>query len=224
MKASPSAGAPPAPGWDETYRRCEERLAAGEAVGWDDLGETVAAAREAHAAADVEGRVEVRARLGRLERLLGMACRFELADAFYRARMDLARADWRRRWREERDVGAFVQSCVYGLWRFASLYGTSPLRLGWMVFNVGFWFSVVYFVMDILAVRLDGRRAFEAAVNVSYASYFILGFEGLFPGTAAFLPATFYAQVAVALENLLGAILLLSLTTLVARRVWRGAA
>jgi hypothetical protein len=123
---------------------------------------------------------------------------------------------------DARYEGALVRSWAYGLWRFTSRYGTSALRLGWVTFNVGFWFSVLYFVLDVVAVQFLGQRAFLSYALVSYMSYFVIGFEGLFPGTAIFLANNFWAQLALAAENGLGAVLILSLVSLVARRVWRG--
>jgi hypothetical protein len=142
-------------------------------------------------------------------------------DERYALRYGLGR-DFRLRFRDYRDVGALARSWAFGLWRYSSGYGTSPLRLSWVTFNVAFWFSVLYFVLDVLAVQFLGQRAFSSYAVVSYLSYFVIGFEGLFPGTAVFLANNFWAQLALAVENGIGAVLVLSLVSLVARRVWRG--
>lgn len=202
--------------------RLAGELAAGRRVEREALAEVLGVAARVHDDLGEEERYEVRYGLGRLEHLLARGGRFAEADAFYRARMELARRDYRLQFGDYRDVGALVRSWVYRLWRFTSNYGTSGLRLGWITFNVGFWFSVLYFVLDVVAVQFLGQRAFLSYAMVSYFSYFVIGFEGLFPGTAIFLANNFWAQLALAVENGLGAVLILSLVSLVARRVWRG--
>lgn len=197
-------------------------LAAGRRVGREALAGFLSAAARAHGDLGDDERYELRYGLGHLEHLLARGGRFAEADAFYRARMELARRDYRLLFGDYRDVGALVRSWAFGLWRFTSRYGTSALRLGWVMFNVGFWFSVLYFILDVLAVQFLGQRAFLSYALVSYLSYFVIGFEGLFPGTAIFLANNFWAQLALAVENGLGAVLILSLVSLVARRIWRG--
>jgi hypothetical protein len=177
---------------------------------------------EAHAEAPVDQRYTLRHYLGRVEHLLARAGAFEAADSFYRAKLELARYDYKFRFREFRDVSALFRAWTYGWWSFSSRFGTSGLRMVWTVFNVGFWFSVLYFILDVLTIQFAGDRAFVSPALASYGSYFIIGFEGLFPGTAAILANTFVAQVALAFENAVGAVLILSLISLVARRVWRG--
>ncbi|HUV85925.1 MAG TPA: hypothetical protein VMX79_02305 [bacterium] len=206
-------------------RECERlagELAGGRRVGREVLVEFLGAAVRAHGDLGDDERYELRYGLGRLEHLLAQGGRFAEADAFYRARLELTRRDFRLLFRDYRDVGALARSWAFGLWRFTSRYGTSVLRLGWVTFNVAFWFSVLYFVLDVLAVQFLGQRAFSSYAVVSYLSYFVIGFEGLFPGTAVFLAKTFWAQLALAVENGLGAVLILSLVSLAARRVWRG--
>jgi hypothetical protein len=210
-------------GW--LRRECERlagELAAGRRVGREALAEYLGAAARAHGDLGDDARYELRYGLGHLEHLLARGGRFAEADSFYRARLELTRRDYRLLFGDYRDAGALVRSWAYGLWRFTSRYGTSALRLGWVTFNVGFWFSVLYFVLDVLAVQFLGQRAFLSYALVSYMSYFVIGFEGLFPGTAIFLANNFWAQLALAAENGLGAVLILSLVSLVARRVWRG--
>ncbi len=203
-----------------------ERLAAAVAaaapVGVEELRRFLARAEDAYDDGGSDERYAVRAALGRVERALVGACRFAEADAFCRLRLELSRREYRRQFRERRDLSSLVRAWTYGLWRFTSHYGTSPLRLGWTVFNVAFWFSVLYFALDVVALRTEGRHAYAATATISYASYFIIGFEGLFPGTAVILANTYPAQVALALENALGAVLIVSLVTLVGRRIWRG--
>ena len=204
------------------YELIATELEAGRRVGPEVLGAYLKSVVLSYDEAGEAERYEFRHRLGRLEHLLSRGGQFEEADRFYRARLDLVRSEYRARFRDYRDVTALVRSWLFRLWRFTSRYGTSSLRLAWMTFNVAFWFSVLYFVLDVLTMKLLGQRAFGSYALVSYGSYFVIGFEGLFPGTAAFLANTFAAQVALAVENAIGAVLLLSLVTLAARRVWRG--
>jgi hypothetical protein len=204
------------------WERLAGELAAGRRVGREVLAEFLGVAARAHGGLGDDERYELRYGLGRLEHLLARGGRFAEADAFYRTRLELTRRDFRLLFRDYRDVGALARSWAFGLWRFTSRYGTSALRLGWITFNVGLWFSVLYFVLDALTVQFLGQRAFSSYAVVSYLSYFVIGFEGLFPGTAVFLANTFWAQLALAVENGLGAVLIVSLVSLVARRVWRG--
>jgi hypothetical protein len=175
------------------------------------------AAARAHDELGEDDRYALRYGLGYLEHLLTRGGQFGAADAFYRARRD-----YEFRFRDYRDVSALLKAWAFRLWRFSSRYGTSALRLAWVAFNVALWFALLYFVLDVLAVRYLGQRAFATYAMVSYLSYFVVGFEGLFPGTAVFLANNFWAQLAFALENGNGAVLILSLVSLVARRVWRG--
>jgi hypothetical protein len=204
------------------YKLIANELEVGRRVGPEVLAAYLQGAVRSYDEADEAARYELRHRLGRLEHLLSRGGQFEEADAFYRARLELVRLEYRARFRDYRDVTALVRSCFFRLWRFTSRYGTSSLRLAWITFNVAFWFSVLYFVLDVLTIKFLGQRAFGSYALVSYGSYFVIGFEGLFPGTAAFLANTFGAQLALAVENGIGTVLLLSLVTLAARRVWRG--
>jgi hypothetical protein len=204
------------------HERLAAELASGRRVAADRLHEYFAAASRLHDELDDEARHAVRYSLGEIERLLARGGEFAAADGAYRTRLDLKRREYKLRFRDYRDPSALVRAWAYRLWRFSSRYGTSALRLGWVTFNVAFWFAVLYFVLDVLAIHLQGQRAFVPAAMVSYASYFVIGWEGLFPGTAAILANTFSAQLALAVENGVGAVLILSLVTLVARRVWRG--
>jgi hypothetical protein len=219
---SRSEGEAGSAGWAGEGERLAAELAAGRRVGREVLAEFLAEAARRHDDLGDDERYEVRYGLGRLEHLLARGGLFAEADAFYRTRLELTRREYRLRFRDYRDVSALARSWAFGLWRFSSRYGTSALRLGWVTFNVGVWFSVLYFVLDVLAVQLLGQRAFASFATVSYFSYFILGFEGLFPGTAVFLANTFGAQLALAVENGIGAVLIISLVSLAARRVWRG--
>lgn len=204
------------------HERLVAELVSGRRASADRLYEYLAAASRLHDALDDEARYAVRYGLGEIERLLVRGSEFGAADAAYRTRLELTRREYKLRFRYYRDPSALVRAWVYRWWRFSSRYGTSPLRLGWVTVNVAFWFAVLYFLLDVLAIQLQGQRAFVPAAMVSYASYFVIGWEGLFPGTAAILANTFSAQLALAIENGLGAVLILSLVTLVARRVWRG--
>jgi hypothetical protein len=197
-------------------------LAAGRRVGREALAEFLDAADYAHDRLGDDPRYELRYALGRLEHLLVRGGRFDEADVFYRVRMGLTRRNYRLLFRDYRDVGALLRSWTYGVWGMASGYGTSALRLGWITFNVAFWFSWIYLALDALAVQFLGERAFLSDAVVFPASYFLIGFEGLFPGTAVFLANNFSAQLALVVENGLGAVLILSWVSLVARRVWRG--
>lgn len=206
-------------------RECERlagELAGGRRIGREVLAEYLGAAARAHDDLGDDARYELRYGLGSLEHLLARGGRFAEADAFYRARLELTRRDYRLLFGDYRDVGALVRSWAYGVWRFTSSYGTSALRLGCVTFSVGFWFSWLYCFLDFLAIEFLAQRAFLSSALVSPASYFVIGFEGLFPGTAVFLANNFSAQLALAVENALGAVLILSLVSLVARRVWRG--
>jgi hypothetical protein len=204
------------------YEGLAGELAAGRRVEREVLAAFLTGAARGHDYLGDDERYALRYGLGRLEHLLARGARFAEADAFYRTRLELTRRDFRLRFSDYRDVGALARSWAFGLWRYSSRYGTSALRLAWVTFNVAFWFSVLYFVLDVLAVRFLGQRAFSSYAMVSYLSYFIIGFEGLFPGTAVFLANNFWAQLALAVENGMGAVLVLSLVSLVARRVWRG--
>jgi hypothetical protein len=204
------------------YELIATELEAGRRVGLEVLAAYLRGVVGSYDEASEEARYEVRHRLGRLEHLLSRGGQFEEADGFYRARLDLVRLEYRARFRDYRDVTALVRSWFFRLWRYTSRYGTSVLRLAWVTFNVAFWFSVLYFVLDVVTIKFLGQRAFGSYALISYGSYFVIGFEGLFPGTAAFLSNTFAAQLAMAVENALGAILIISLVTLAARRVWRG--
>jgi hypothetical protein len=204
------------------YELIATELEAGRRVGPEVLAAYLKGTVRSYDDASEAARYELRHRLGRLEHLLSRGGQFEEADGFYRARLELVRLEYRARFRDYRDVTALVRSWFFRLWRYTSRYGTSVLRLAWVTFNVAFWFSVLYFVLDVLTIKLLGQRAFGSYALVSYGSYFVIGFEGLFPGTAAFLSKTFAAQLAMAVENGLGTILIISLVTLAARRVWRG--
>jgi len=211
------------------YELIAAELEAGRRVGPEVLGAYLEGVVRAYDEAAEVTRFELRHRLGRVEFLLSRGGQFEEADAFYRARLDLVRAEYRARFRDYRDVTALVRSWFFRLWRFTSRYGTSALRLSWVTLNVAFWFTALYFVIDFLTLQILGQRAFGTCASVSYGNYFaigleyfVIGFEGLFPGTAAFLAKTFLAQLVLAVENGIGTVLILSLVTLAARRVWRG--
>lgn len=204
------------------YELIATELEAGRRVGPEVLDAYLKGVVRSYDEAGEADRYEFVHRLGRLEHLLSRGGQFEEADDFYRARLDLVRLEYRARFRYYRDVTALVRSWFFRLWRYTSRYGTSVLRLAWVTFNVAFWFSVLYFVLDVLTIKFLGQRAFGSYAMVSYGSYFVIGFEGLFPGTAAFLSNTFAAQLAMAVENGIGTVLIISLVTLAARRVWRG--
>ncbi|NIT35625.1 MAG: hypothetical protein GTN49_03855 [candidate division Zixibacteria bacterium] len=204
------------------YDKIAAELGAGRRVEAAALSAYLETASRAHDEMGDDDRYTLRYGLGYLEQLLARGGQFVAADAFYRARLELTRRDYKFRFRDYRDVSALLRAWAFRLWRFSSRYGTSALRLAWVTFNVALWFAVLYFVLDVLAVRYLGQRAFASYAQVSYLSYFVVGFEGLFPGTAVFLANNFWAQLALALENGVGAVLILSLVSLVARRVWRG--
>lgn len=204
------------------YELIATELEAGRRVGTEVLDAYLKGVLRSYDEAAEADRYEFVHRLGRLEHLLSRGGQFEEADVFYRARLDLVRLEYRARFRYYREVSALVRSWLFRLWRFTSRYGTSSLRLAWVTFNVAFWFSVLYFVLDVFTIKVLGQRAFGSYAMVSYGSYFVIGFEGLFPGTAAFLSNTFAAQLAMAVENGIGTVLIISLVTLAARRVWRG--
>ncbi len=204
------------------YDRIAAELAAGRRIEAAVMSAYLETAARAHDEMGDENRYALRYGLGHLEHLLTRGGQFGAADAFYRTRLELTRRDYKFRFRDYRDVSALLKAWTFRLWRFSSLYGTSALRLAWVTFNVALWFALLYFVLDVLAVRYLGQRAFATYAMVSYLSYFFVGFEGLFPGTAVFLANNFWAQLALALENGIGAVLILSLVSLVARRVWRG--
>jgi hypothetical protein len=204
------------------FGRLAAALAAGHRVGREVLSGYLEAAARVHDDLGDDDRFALRYDLGHVEQLLARGGRFAEADAFYRTRLELTRRDYRLRFRDYREVSALARSWAFRVWRFSSRYGTSALRLAWVTFNVAFWFAVLYFVLDVLAIQLLKQRAFSSYALVSYLSYFILGFEGLFPGTAVFAANIFWAQLALAVENGIGAVLILSLLSLVARRVWRG--
>jgi hypothetical protein len=204
------------------YDRIAAELAAGRRVEPAVLTGYLEAAARAHDEMGEDDRYALRYGLGHLEHLLARGGQFGAADAFYRTRLELIRRDYKFRFRDYRDVSALLKGWAFCLWRFSSRYGTSALRLAWVTFNVALGFTLLYFVLDALALRYLCQRAFATYAMVSRLSYFVVGFEGLFPGTAVFLANNFWAQLVLALENGIGAILILSLMSLVARRVWRG--
>ena len=197
-------------------------LATRPGPGREDVAAVVLAAARAHGDATGDERYALRREVARLERALAAAGRFRLADDAYFARLELLRRDYRARWRDERDIGAWFTAAAYALWRWTSGYGTRPLRLLWVAFNAVFWFGVLYFVVDYLTLRTAGKQAFAAAAVRAPASYLILGFQGLFPGTGATAGNTVAGQLALAAENALGAALLAALIGVMARRLWRG--
>lgn len=200
------------------------RVAAGDRVTAAEFAALAARVREAdEEAGDERERAALVRELRALESAFATAGRFEGADAVYRLRMDLHAAAAARRFRATGEVGALARRVTFALWRFTSAYGTSASRLIWSAFNVAFWFAVLYFVIDLLVVRAAGRHAFADTALFSYGSYFIIGIVGLLPGTAAALPASYAAQVAVTVENIFGCFFIISILTLTARQLWRGA-
>lgn len=203
-------------------RRLEAKLAAERTLGRDDLDAFLTAAFEAHEGAPAEERYDLRRGLGELEKLLAAAGHYGRGDEVYRVRTELIRRDYRARWRDYRDAGALVRGWAYALWRYTSLYGTSVVRLFWFGFNLVFWFGLLYFALDLVTLRFQGKRAFAASALVAPASYLVLGFQGLWPGTTALLGNTLGGQLALAAENAVGAVLILATLSIIARRVWRG--
>ncbi len=204
------------------YDRIAAELAAGRRVEPAVLAGYLEGAARAHDEMGEDDRYALRYGLGRLEHLLARGGQFGAADAFYRTRLELIRREYKFRFRDYRDVPALFKAWAFRWWGLSSRYGTSALRLAWVTFNVALCFTFLYFVLDALALRYVYQRAFATYAMVSGLSYFVVGFEGLFPGTAVFLANNFLAQLVLALENVIGAILILSLMSLVARRVWRG--
>jgi hypothetical protein len=204
------------------YERIAAELAAGRRVEPAVLTGYLEAAARAHGEMGEDDRYALRYEIGHLEHLLARGGQFGAADAFYRTRLELIRREYKFRFRDYRDVSALFKAWAFRWWGLSSRYGTSALRLAWVTFNVALCFTLLYFVLDALALRYLYQRAFATYAMVSGLSYFVVGFEGLFPGTAVFLANNFLAQLVLALENVIGAILILSLMSLVARRVWRG--
>ena len=164
-----------------------------------------------------------RAQLGRIEAACARAGYFTTADDLFRRRMEITRQYHRFRFAEYREVSALIRRVGCWWWLFSSHYGTSVMRLAWFSVNVMLWFSVVYFIVDIFFRVRYGVSAFAPNVLFGFLSYFFLGIQGFFPGTALTLSASFTAQILLLVENMFGAVLLISLVTVVARRVWRGA-
>jgi len=212
----------PPPGPEEWRRKLEAKLAAERAVSRDDLDDYLTAVFEAHENARAEERYDLRRALGEFEKTLAAGGHFGRADEVYRVRTELIRRDYRARWRDYRDTSSLVRAWAYGVWRYTSLYGTSAVRLFWFGFNLVFWFGLLYFALDLVALRFQGKRAFAAGALVAPASYLVLGFQGLWPGTTALLGNTLAGQVALAAENAVGVVLILATLSVVARRVWRG--
>jgi|GEM_PF-1996509 len=176
-----------------------------------DAGDTESAFRDA------------RAQLGRIEAACARAGYFTTADDLFRRRMEITRQYHRFRFAEYREVSALLRRFGCSWWLFSSHYGTSVMRLAWFSANVMLWFSVVYFIVDRFFRARYGAPAFAPDVLYGFLSYFFLGIQGFFPGTALTLSASFTAQILLLVENVFGAVLLISLVTVVARRVWRGA-
>lgn len=164
-----------------------------------------------------------RAQLGRIEAACVRAGYFTTADDLFRRRMEITRQYHRFRFSEYHELSAFLRRVGYWWWLFSSHYGTSVMRLIWFSANIMLWFSVIYFIVDILFRVRYGVPAFAPGVLFGFLSYFFLGIQGFFPGTALSLSASFTAQILLMVENIIGAFLLISLVTTVARRVWRGA-
>jgi hypothetical protein len=164
-----------------------------------------------------------RAQLGRIEAACARAGYFTTADDLFRRRMEITRQYHRFRFAEYHELSAFLRRIGYWWWLFSSHYGTSVMRLIWFSANVMLWFSVSYFIVDIFIRIRYGASAFAPDVLFGFLSYFFLGIQGFFPGTALTLSASFIAQILLMIENVFGAILLVSLVTVIARRVWRGA-
>jgi uncharacterized membrane protein YeaQ/YmgE (transglycosylase-associated protein family) len=164
-----------------------------------------------------------RAQLGRIEAACARAGYFTTADDLFRRRMEITRQYHRFRFAEYREVSALIRRVGCSWWLFSSHYGTSVMRLAWFSANVMLWFSVVYFIVDRFFRARYGAPAFAPDILYGFLSYFFLGIQGFFPGTALTLSASFTAQILLLVENVFGAVLLISLVTVVARRVWRGA-
>jgi uncharacterized membrane protein YeaQ/YmgE (transglycosylase-associated protein family) len=164
-----------------------------------------------------------RAHLGQIEAACARVGYFTTADDLFRRRMEITRQYHRFRFAEYREVSALLRRFGYSWWLYSSHYGTSVMRLAWFSVNVMLWFSVVYFIVDRFFRARYEVSAFAPNVLFGFFGYFFLGIQGFFPGTALTLSASFTAQILLLVENVFGAVLLISLVTVVARRVWRGA-
>ncbi|MCP4230869.1 MAG: hypothetical protein GY771_12095 [bacterium] len=189
----------------------------------DTLKRYYAAAQEAFDAGDTEAVFEVvRLHLGRFEEALSSIGCFAEADKVYARKMELHRqfSVYRRK-----TGGGFkhtYRAFGYSLWRLTSNYGISPLRILWTAGNVVLVFSFVYFFLDVISFYNSGRLAFIDGTILKPISYFIVGVQGLFPGTAFHLGTIVETQIAITLENLLGGILILLLFASLKRRLFRG--
>lgn len=164
-----------------------------------------------------------RAQIGRIESSCARAGYFTTADDLFRRRMEITRKYQRELFAEERTLSTAIRRIGFFLWLYTSHYGTSITRLVWLSGNVMLWFSVVYFLLDTSLWYIRGVPAFAHGVIHSPLSYLLLGVQGFFPGSAFNLGSSFAAQLVLTIENILGAFLLLSAVTVIARRVWRGA-
>lgn len=181
------------------------------------------AAQETFDAGDTEEVFElVRLHLGRFEEALSSIGCFGDADRVYVRKMELHRQYYvykRKTGGSFRDV---YRALGYGLWRLTSNYGISPLRIIWTAGNVALVFSFIYFFLDVISFYNNAKLAFTDGTILEPISYFVVGVQGLFPGTALYLGAIVETQVAVTIENLLGGTLILLLLGSLKRRVFRG--
>lgn len=221
FKGTRDGGADPFPA-GRGARDIEGLIAAGGGGEVESLREILSAAAAEHRLGDEAHRRFIRNRLAHLERVFVENADFAAADAVYRARMDCAAAEAEFSFRDYRRLSSLFRAAGFKLWRFTSWYGTSLIRLGWFTFNVGFYFALVYFGLEVLTFRAAGVPAFKSQFLVSHASFFVIAVQGFFPGTAVFLADTFWAQLLMTLQNIIGAALGLLFFGVAARRAWRG--
>ncbi len=181
-----------------------------------------AAAQEAFDGGDAEEVFAlVRIHLGRFEEALtSMGCSAE-ADAVYVRKMELHRQ--LHIYRRKRGGGFRYAYLALGYfwWRLTSNYGVSPLRVVWAGANVALVFSFIYFFLDVLSFYNTGRLAFADGVILGPISYFLVGLQGLFPGSVFQIAAVIETQIAITVENILGGIVILMLFAALKRRYFR---
>ena len=188
----------------------------------DALKRYYTAAQEAFDGGDAEKTFErVRLHLGRFEKALTSIGCFAEADEVYVRKMELYRQLLVYRRKRGGGFRYAYRALGYFWWRLTSNYGISPLRVIWTAANVALVFSFIYFFLDVLSFYSSGRLAFADGTILKPISYFLVGLQGLFPGSVFGIAAVYEAQVAITIENILGGIVILMLFAAIKRRFFR---
>lgn len=163
----------------------------------------------------------VRVHLGRFEKALESIGCFAEADAVYVRKMELHRQLYIYRRKRGGGIRPAYRALGFFWWRLTSNYGVSPLRVIWVAANVALIFSFIYFFLDVISLYNAGRLAFADGVILKPISYFLVGLQGLFPGSVFHIAAVVETQIAISVENILGGIVILMLFSALKRRFFR---